>query len=171
MAAQRSLLTLDELVQGRFGEWLRLCSARGVAVLVYETRRTLERQLELYRRGRELPGRVVTNAQPGDSWHNYGRAVDAAPLELAAGGEHKGVDWSPFRTPSGRRRWERGEHDLELLDRPWRVMVDAADVVGIGWAGRWRGSLLEYVHFQITDGLDRRALRTTIADELERLVT
>lgn len=37
-------------------------------------------QAQLFGQGRTLPGHIVTNAEPGQSWHNFGCAVDVAPF-------------------------------------------------------------------------------------------
>ena len=46
--------------------------------------RSLGEQAELYSTGRTKPGKIVTNAKPGSSAHNYGLAVDLAFLADAA---------------------------------------------------------------------------------------
>jgi peptidoglycan L-alanyl-D-glutamate endopeptidase CwlK len=38
--------------------------------------RSKKEQNELYAQGRSKPGQVVTNAKAGQSYHNYGLAVD-----------------------------------------------------------------------------------------------
>ena len=43
-------------------------------------RRTMAEQLKLYKQGRTAPGKVVTNARPGSSAHNFGLAADLAPM-------------------------------------------------------------------------------------------
>lgn len=40
--------------------------------------RSYEEQNELYAQGRTKPGRIITNAKAGYSWHNHGLAVDIA---------------------------------------------------------------------------------------------
>ena len=40
--------------------------------------RTIREQDELYAQGRTKPGKIVTKAQGGSSWHNYGLAFDVA---------------------------------------------------------------------------------------------
>lgn len=83
----------------------------GKPVRVVEGFRSMERQAELYAQGRTKPGKIVTNAKPGESLHNRGRAVDlcfvktgySAPPEdwkllgtLAKSfGAKWGGDWSP----------------------------------------------------------------------------
>lgn len=127
--ASRNLRDLHPSVAARFTAWVKACRDRDVEVLVYCTYRSLEEQAELYARGRTAPGKIVTNAPPGSSWHNYRRAIDAVPVLAGK------PDWS---------------YDPD--ERHWKVMVEEADRLGIEWAGRWR-TFREYVHFQITDGL------------------
>jgi peptidoglycan LD-endopeptidase CwlK len=83
---------------------LKNCLARGVVMIPYETVRSLEKQATYYRRGRSheqviaaisslkanganyiastlenvgpQDGDKVTNALPGQGWHQYGMAVD-----------------------------------------------------------------------------------------------
>lgn len=45
------------------------------------TLRTWSEQAELYMMGRSKPGRVITNATPGMSFHNYGKAFDIVVIE------------------------------------------------------------------------------------------
>jgi peptidoglycan L-alanyl-D-glutamate endopeptidase CwlK len=51
--------------------------------LIYCGRRTMEEQTALYSLGRSAPGRIVTKAKAGESYHNYGLAFDWAPLKPA----------------------------------------------------------------------------------------
>ena len=48
----------------------------GIPLRVFETYRSWYRQTKLYEQGRTYPGRIVTNAKAGTSWHNYGLAAD-----------------------------------------------------------------------------------------------
>lgn len=48
----------------------------GHPMFVSEGFRSVERQAELYAQGRTAPGKIVTNAKPGESKHNTGKAVD-----------------------------------------------------------------------------------------------
>lgn len=54
--------------------------ATGYQWVVTSGRRTMEQQSVLYQQGRTLPGKVVTNARPGQSAHNFGLAADLAPM-------------------------------------------------------------------------------------------
>lgn len=53
---------------------------RGIQLKVLETDRTPERQEALYAQGRSVAGKVVTHARAYESAHNWGLAVDVAPL-------------------------------------------------------------------------------------------
>lgn len=151
----RTLSRLTPDMLGKAAEWLRLCGARGVPILVYETLRTEERQAELYAIGRTKPGRIVTYARPGESNHQHGRALDAVPWAAvrALGSPESKLDWDPFLSTEHSRMWaaqiDAGQSgDLSAFDERWRVMIAAADDVGMKWAGRWR-TRREYVHFEI----------------------
>lgn len=52
-----------------------------MTLLVVQAYRTPGEQAVLYARGRTLPGKIVTNARPGRTWHNLGRAYDVAIVE------------------------------------------------------------------------------------------
>lgn len=53
-----------------------MLTRHGMQIRVTSGLRTFEEQLALYNRGRTTPGRIVTNAKPGESMHSYGVAVD-----------------------------------------------------------------------------------------------
>jgi len=98
-------------------------------MLVYCTRRTATEQAELYARGRTAPGPKVTNAAPWQSWHQYGRAIDAVPLF------------------AGKPVWK-----YDPANGLWAVAVEEGDKAELEWAGRWK-TFREMVHWQDTGGL------------------
>jgi peptidoglycan L-alanyl-D-glutamate endopeptidase CwlK len=53
---------------------------KGVRLRFSHVLRTLEEQEELFAKGRTKPGKKVTNAKPGQSYHNYGLAFDIVLL-------------------------------------------------------------------------------------------
>lgn len=107
--------------------WMR---DRGYSVIVISTYRDYESQQALFDQGRTKPGRIVTNAQPGHSFHNHRLAFDVLPLK-------NGKPMWGTTTDEERTVWERvgrfGEHQ------------------GLEWAGRWL-TFPEYGHFQFTGG-------------------
>lgn len=51
-----------------------------IVLRVAQGLRTFDEQQALYDQGRTKPGKIVTNAKPGSSYHNYGLAIDVVPL-------------------------------------------------------------------------------------------
>ncbi len=132
--ATRELEALLPHVAAAARSWAKACMDRGVTALIYCTYRSPEEQDALYAIGRDIPGKIVTNARGGFSWHNWRRAWDAVPLK------------------AGKPLWEYAADSPE-----WLVMVEEADRRGIEWAGRWK-RFREYCHWQITDGHSIRDL-------------
>lgn len=108
-----------------------LLAAEGVTVEVISGLRSWEQQAALYAQGRTRPGKIVTKARPGSSWHNYGLAMD---LGLFKGGRY--LDEGAPATAA------------KLYAR----LGSLAGALGIEWAGTWR-SFPEGPHFQWTGGL------------------
>jgi peptidoglycan LD-endopeptidase CwlK len=129
--ASRSLDELRPNVASVAREWLKRCTQDGVQVLVYCTYRTIEEQIELFQQGRTKPGRIVTWAHGGRSWHNWRRAWDAVPMINGK------PDWSC---------------DL-LHENHWQTMIRHAELLGVEWGGRWTQRKVDEDHFQIRDGL------------------
>lgn len=120
---------------------LTMASAAGMQVDAHMGMRTWEKQEAIYAQGRTRPGKIVTNAKPGFSWHNYGLAVDVV--------FKKGGAWS----------WSE-EH-------PWAKLGALGKQCGLEWGGDWKTSK-DRPHFQFTGGLSiRDALRAYITRKLE----
>ena len=151
----RSLVDLRPPAMRAAAEWLRLCNAKGVAVLIVETLRTNERQNDLYAKGRTTPGPIVTWVRAGQSFHNYGVAWDAVPWELFLKDpnllvEGRKLDWTPFKNSDHEQRF-RLSSNLKHLDRRWRIMAEAAAECNIAWSGLWQ-LRTEYCHWQYDAG-------------------
>ena len=128
----------------------------GFELLIYCTLRPLEEQARLYRQSRSFgqikakmdnfrdrgfsfladiidnvgpcSGAHVTNAGPGESWHNYGEAWDAVPLIC------------------GKAAWSYQDAKEE-----WDAYGEAVREVGMSWAGDWT-SFREFPHAQLQQG-------------------
>jgi len=83
--------------------------------------RTMEEQADLYAKGRTTSGKIVTNAKPGLSFHNYGLAIDVVFKE-----EH-GWTWSSDK---------------------WNQLGELGEKHGFEWGGRW-SNFPDRPHFQI----------------------
>lgn len=116
----------------------------GNAVLRYAyTMRTWAEQTALFAIGRTVPGKKVTDAPAGKSWHNYGLAFD---IVLIVDG--KTASWDTLKDFDGDKKAD------------WMEIVALAKAEGWEWGGDWR-KLIDKPHFQKVGGL-------TIAEALER---
>lgn len=91
--------------------------------------RTFAEQEALFAQGRTRPGSIVTNARPGQSYHNYGLAVDLASLRT----DSDAIDWR--------------DHSPN-----WPIIGETGQRLGIEWGGVWR-SFVDRPHWQLTTGL------------------
>jgi len=103
--------------------------------------RTISYQDELFAQGRSKPGKIVTKAKGGKSWHNYGLAVDCAILyDKDKNGTFEFLSWSDI---------EDADHDG---DADWMEMVAAFKEQGFDWGGDWK-TLKDEPHFEMKFGM------------------
>jgi len=170
--ASRDLKDLVPKVKDQAARTEKICKEAGIDLLIYCTLRPLEEQAKLYRQSRarktikdkvdslrargfgflaEILERVgpqsgphVTNAAPGESFHNYGLAFDAVPM---LGGKccWKYTDYRPL----------------------WEGYGEAVRQVGLEWAGDWT-TFKEYPHTQF--GAGGNPLRLNSPDEVRKLL-
>jgi len=74
------LLGIHPLLAAKVKAAALALEADDIDVVVCAGLRTHEEQAELYAKGRTTPGPKVTNAAPGYGWHEFGLAVDVAPI-------------------------------------------------------------------------------------------
>jgi len=127
--ASRSLDDLTPHMKELAIKFQHECHIRGADVLIYCTLRSNEEQGALYAQGRSKPGKIVTNARPGDSAHNPDRKF----------GKASAFDCCPLN--HGKPVWD-------AKDPLWSVLGKAGEEVGLIWSGRWTGKLRETAHFQ-----------------------
>lgn len=105
-----------------------------LAIRVVQGLRTIKEQNALYAQGRTAPGKIVTKAKGGSSFHNYGLAIDFAFLV-----DGKEISWSTVK-------------DWDLDGRAdWYEVVDIFKAAGWEFGGDWK-SLKDYPHLQKTFG-------------------
>ena len=170
--ASRDLKDLTPDVAGMAVKVKNICDAAGIDILIYCTLRPLEEQAILYRQSRSrgkikekidsLRGRGfdflaailegvgprsgphVTNAAPGESFHNYGRAFDAVPML------------------GGKCLWKYSDN------KPlWEGYGEAVRQAGLEWAGDWT-NFKEYPHAQM--GAGGNPLRMHGPDEIRKML-
>ncbi|MGM7723086.1 M15 family metallopeptidase [Metabacillus sp. Hm71] len=106
-----------------------------ITILITDDYRSFEEQDKLYDKGRRTPGKVVTHLEGGESYHNYGLAVDFA-LQL----ENGNVIWDTEYDGNG-----NGQSD-------WFEVAEFAKELGFHWGGDWNG-FKDYPHLQMDFGL------------------
>ncbi|HMV65327.1 MAG TPA: M15 family metallopeptidase [Myxococcota bacterium] len=109
--------------------------------------RSFQDQDDLYAQGRTRPGNRVTNARGGQSWHNYGVAVDAT-----------------FLNDNGQPHWPDGGDYTQL----WRRYGEVGGANGLTWGGDWRNPDRPHLEYhpgfgdgqagQLSDTLRQRGL-------------
>lgn len=129
--------SLDDLIlpaKVRVQAFLEAAKKNGIDLLVTSTYRDNASQNALYAQGRTTPGKIVTNAKAGQSWHNYKCAVDVVPIV------------------AGKPRWD-------VKDEVWQQVGKLGKAAGLEWAGDWK-RFKEYPHFQYTGGLTLAQLQS-----------
>ncbi len=94
----------------------------GIRLRVYESLRTIEQQDALYAIGRTQTGSVVTNAQGGESYHNYGLAFDLVEVQ-SDGILNWDTDWEPIARLGRQLGFEWGGDWENFPDRPHWQMI------------------------------------------------
>jgi len=105
---------------------------KGIRVKMVSGYRSLAEQDRLYAIGRTKPGRIVTKARAGYSWHNYGLAADYAFVV------------------KGRVTWQG----------PWQTFGEIARSCGFEWGGDWK-RFTDRPHVQWRKGKSLAHMRRT----------
>ena len=126
MINSRKISDLLPVVQTKANAFVAACAAQGIDVIITSTYRDFESQTAIYNQGRTTPGKKVTNAKAGESYHNYRCAFDFAPIV------------------NGKVNW----NDTALFTKCGLIAVS----VGLEWAGNWK-TFKELAHVQFTGGL------------------
>lgn len=144
MINSRNIDDLHPKVARMCYDLVRLSSAHGIDLIITSTYRDAESQNALYAQGRTKPGRIVTWAKGGQSFHNYRMAMDVVPTRNGKlpvwGTTGNGIDNDPT---------DDDTDDLEL----WQRVGQLGKSVGLEWAGDWPKGKREFPHFQFTGGL------------------
>lgn len=130
MINSRSLDDLLPQVKTLAEKFISRCKEEGIDLLITSTYRDKESQAALFAQGRTAPGKIVTNARAGQSFHNYRVALDVVPLR------------------NGKPVWNTTNDDAVL----WKRIGAIGKECGLEWAGEWR-TFKEFPHFQYTGGL------------------
>jgi peptidoglycan L-alanyl-D-glutamate endopeptidase CwlK len=158
--ASRRLEDLVPEVQEMAKEHILRCADAGIELLIYCTLRDAQEQARLYRQSRDKEqiqkkmdqltakgfpalakilkdvgpqksGPKVTNAGPGESFHQYNRAYDCVPVL------------------QGKPIWSAAGEGAAFWDKVGKL----GKKCGLEWAGEWT-TFREFPHFQLTGGKD-----------------
>lgn len=111
---------------------------KGVRLRFASVYRSFKEQQVLYEQGRSKPGKIVTNAEPGESFHNYGLAFDIVLLYDRDGN-------GTFEAAS----WDRKEDFDQDQIADWQEVINFFEKRGYR-NGAYFG---DHPHFDITFGL------------------
>lgn len=127
--SEARLLDVIPALANRVRQLAQILDGEGFVIRVVQGLRTWKQQDDLYAQGRTAPGKIVTNAKGGYSWHNFGMAVDCVP---SVNGVEQAYlpDWNPSHPA-------------------WQRMVNVAIGLGLDSGATW-SSLKDYPHLQIT---------------------
>ena len=112
-----------------------------IPLAVTFTLRSMATQDALYAQGRTKPGKIVTNARAGYSFHNYGLALDVVPLELLR-----------------LLNWGDNPHDQARANALWAKLGAIGKAIGFRWGGEFK-SRPDRPHFEWSGTLSLADLR------------
>jgi peptidoglycan LD-endopeptidase CwlK len=111
---------LHPAIRSKVREFINEAARRGIFLRITSGLRTFGEQAELYAQGRTKPGKIVTNARPGSSFHNYALAFDVVEMK------------------DGKGLWENPN---------WDAIGQLGKSLGFEWGGDWT-SFKDLPHFQ-----------------------
>ncbi|WLR47875.1 M15 family metallopeptidase [Halobacillus litoralis] len=132
---------LHPTVEKRKDQLVEKIKRAGINIMITEGHRSVEKQDKLYEQGRSSSGQIVTHARGGESYHNYGLAIDFAL-------EHE----------DGRIIWDTEYDGNGNGKSDWVEIAEAAKGLGFEWGGDW-GKFKDYPHLQMDFGLSIRELK------------
>ncbi|WP_042220451.1 M15 family metallopeptidase [Oceanobacillus manasiensis] len=132
---------LHPIVEEKKNKLIEEAKEIDIDIVITETVRTFDEQADLYEQGRTTEGNIVTYAQGGESYHNYGLAIDYA-----------------LSDKNGNIVWDINYDGNENGESDWFEVADIAKKLGFEWGGDWE-SFKDYPHLQMTFGLSIRDLQ------------
>ncbi|WP_328797084.1 M15 family metallopeptidase [Heyndrickxia sporothermodurans] len=126
---------LNPIVKERTKQLIQKAAKKGITVVITDDFRSAADQDRLYQKGRTAGGAIVTNAKGGESYHNYGLAVDFA-----------------LKNRSGDIIWDMQYDGNKNGKQDWYEVVDIAKALGFSWGGDWV-KFKDYPHLQMNFGL------------------
>jgi peptidoglycan LD-endopeptidase CwlK len=126
---------LHPLVKERSDQLIHQSAAKGIVIVITDDFRSMEDQDALYEQGRNAAGSIVTHARGGESFHNFGLAIDFA-----------------IKTPSESVIWDMQYDGNQNGLADWNEVVEIAKTLGFEWGGDW-AQFKDYPHLEMNFGL------------------
>ncbi|MFE4142319.1 peptidoglycan-binding protein [Peribacillus sp. YIM B13472] len=135
---------MNPVVKASALEMMERAYNEGIYVQISAGYRSLEEQAALYGQGRvysyngknysNLAKPIVTNAKPGQSYHNYGLAIDFFIVS------------------------DDGKKAIWTVNSKWQRVAAIGKDLGFKWGGDW-SSFKDYPHLEMTGGLSFKQLQ------------
>ncbi len=122
--SEKIIVTLLPQLHNPARQLVRAAAQQGIQIRLISGTRTYAEQQALYEQGRTRPGKIVTNAKPGYSNHNFGTAFDIGVFK-----DGNYIEESPA----------------------YRVVGQIGKSLGFEWGGDFQ-SITDEPHFQMTNG-------------------
>lgn len=130
-SSQRIIETLHPDVRPYAVSFLNSAEASGIKLRITSGFRSYDEQTALYNKGRTTRGSIVTKAKAGESYHNFGVAIDVVQIV------------------GKRANWDSDQ---------WQTIGEIGKSVGFSWGGDWKG-FVDNPHFEMPFGLKLADLR------------
>ena len=130
-----SIEGLHPIVQERTNQLVQQAAQKGISIIITDDFRSAADQDLLYAKGRSTKGNIVTYAKGGESYHNFGLAVDFA-----------------IKTSSNEVIWDMKYDGNQNSIADWTEVVQLAKELGFEWGGDWT-RFKDYPHLQMNFGL------------------
>jgi len=122
-------------------EFILDAQSRGIYLRITSGYRSFADQNALFAQGRTTPGAIVTNARGGQSWHNFGLAIDVVEVRNGDPSSQDNILWV-------NDRWD----EIGAIGRSH----------GFAWGGDWTG-FVDRPHFEMTFGLTLAEMRDRLS--------
>jgi peptidoglycan LD-endopeptidase CwlK len=126
---------LHPIVKEQSNQLIQQSAAKGIVIVITDDFRSMEDQDVLYEKGRSAEGNIVTHARGGESFHNFGLAIDFA-----------------IKTPSENVIWDMQYDGNQNGKADWNEVVELAKALGFEWGGDW-AEFKDYPHLEMNFGL------------------
>tara|TARA_Y100001938_G_scaffold151056_1_gene245537 strand:- start:2277 stop:2825 length:549 start_codon:yes stop_codon:yes gene_type:complete len=132
--SQRELERLSPKIKSKVKAFFKKAEKQGIILRIVPQGglRSCKEQNELYAKGRTSSGSIVTNAKCGQSWHNFGQAIDVVEIK------------------NGKALWD---------NENWQIIGNIGKSLGFEWGGDFK-TIKDLPHFQFTDGKTLAEMRT-----------